>query len=538
MEARARNYILDKIVGLLQTFKARLPAPKTSEDIESGLSNATRPSPLNDALHPCSGCETCNRNSVSLSDNDPQGTTSRSNGRIESGINQQPQCVISPSMESIELEIYQQPHFTEGPARFVIANDGSKDCMALLVTDELIAKLRDLYEDDHHLSGKRGPLDYARREARTFETSTVEIKESIETAESPEEAEKLQEMVRRQEPRLLKKRQRRDEKSVKQLERNITSSKAYIHWVLDTAMKEADLLEAHRSLTPVTMTDIESESGTQEKIQQKAHEETDTENGRHDAAENVTDIVESRKQHSAVLANTEDVSEELQSHRQAAWDSYNEALMNMHEVQALFDDRQQSYETDLADYEEGFANGIYNISRSEFDRSKIRYGQEVTRALIDAEEEFEATKEQARAVGAIGSDYDDATDCYGCYEESWPENELASYLATKDWSHVLDWLGELPEPSRPEEMGLEAPDVDDWYADEIDPADSISQIDFDDSRKNIDRWENIRFDRWEEMRTQVNGPEVQMGFLVRSIETLKRRHSVSLCRSDAGEWDP
>ena len=77
--------------------------------------------------------------------------------------------------ESVEQSLNLQQQFTKGPSRFIMANDGSKDCMALLVPDDLIAPLRDLYEDSHHLSGKQGPLDYARREARRSESSIYEI---------------------------------------------------------------------------------------------------------------------------------------------------------------------------------------------------------------------------------------------------------------------------------------------------------------------------------------------------------------------------
>lgn len=515
-----RNYVLDKAVGLLQSFKTKLPL-KTSGDIESGMSDATQNPPIDGNLQHCPGHERSDNTLRDLGGDDTQD-------------------IDPPLHELVEERVNQQPQFTDGPARFVIASDGSKECMALLVTDTLIARLRDVYEDSHHLSGKQGPLAYARREVRSLESSIYHISESIQMAENHGEVEELQKMAQQQETQRLKICQRRDEleKGAKELERNVTSSKAHIQWVLDTAMKEADLLEEHRPLTPVAMTDIESNTGIPEEIPGETRNETGNQSGKQKAVQNVTEGADLPQDHSDISANEDNVPEELQSLRQAAWESYNENLATMHKVQAIFDNRQQSYETDLADYQQGFENGIYKISRSEFDRSKIHYGQKVTRALINAEEAFEAAKEEVQAIGAIGSDFDDDTSYYGYYEESWPETQLASYLATKDWGYVHDWLANFPEPNHPEEQAvdLEPPEVDDWYADEVDPADSISQVDFDDCRKDIDRWENIRFDRWEDMRTQVGGPEVQVGFLVRSIETLKRRHSVSLCTSTVGEW--
>lgn len=507
MGSRVRNFILDKAIGLLQSFKSRTLL-KTFDDFESGLLNSSQPPPTSNRSQ---YCPECGRSRNNLRELEIDGTTSPSNGPIGQGADRQPQ-------------------FTEGSARFITVKDGSKDCIALLVTDTLIAKLRDLYKDSHHRSAQQGPLDSACREAKNTETPMNETSGSTMVAGSEKRIGELEEIIQKQERRLLGSRWRRDD-----IEGGAKSSKAHILWILQNAMKEADLLEPHGPLTPVTVTDVDSELGTQE----ASHYTTNS--GEREAGEVVSDRADYAEQQFILLPDPDDSLEEGQLLRWKAWNSYNEALMTMQKVQALFDDRQDSYETDLADYQQGFANGIYSISRSEFDRSKIRYGQKVTRALINAEDSYEVAREQAQAVGAIGSDYNNAADCYDFYEESWPASRLASYLAEKDWIRVNEWLAKVPGleelPERNAELGLELerPEREDWFADEVDPADSISQVDFDEWRKDIDRWENIRFDRWEYMRAQVGGPEVQVGFLVRSIESLKRRHSIALFHSKIGE---
>ena len=516
IEGRVRNFILDRAVGLLQSLKSN-QLPKTFDDIESGLLNTSHTVPTNHEPQYCPGYERNRRMVGTLGREDIHATNSLSVGPIELGANQ-------------------QPRFTEGPARFITANDGSQDCMALLVTDTLLAKLHGLHEDSHHLLRKQGQVHHARRECRDFETSIRQIKE---TAENQAETVEFRETVQQHERRLLKLRQWRDEleDSVKQLEGRINSSKSHIQWTLHNAMQETDLLKPHRPLTPHTIIDTESEP----RIQNESHDDTSNEN--YNMVDIAADGVGGAAHRSTPRKDTDIAPEELQSIREKAWQSYNEALVTMHEVQSLFDNRQQSYETDLAEYQQGYANGIYNISRSEFDCSKIRYGMNVTRALITAEEAVEVAKEHAQAVDAIGYDYDDTSSCYSCYEESWPESELASYLATKDWSHVSEWLVRIPERGNAEarelllEPELKQSEVDDWYGDEVDPADSISQVDFDEWRKDIDRWEAIRFEQWEDMRSQVGGPKVQVGFLVRSTEFLKRRHSTSLCHPKDGVWE-
>ena len=533
MESRVRNFILDKAVGLLQSFKSKT-LPETFGDIESGLMNTFQILPTNNRSQHCPSRER-RRSIVEVLSGDETHCTRTSSpriGTIKQGVVQQCQSTISPSNEQ---RANQQPRFTDGPARFVTANDGSKECIALLVTNSLITKFRDLHGDSHHLKGKKETVKHARREAREIETSINQIKETIEEAKNQRQIEELEDILQQHQHGLHNIRQQRDEleNGVKQVERRVTSSRSDVEWVLHNAMKEADLLEPYRPLPTVSMT----YSKRERKYQREKRDDTNREDNI--VVENVTDGVDDPAQQPIRLEETDDTPEELQLIRQKAWESYNDALVTMHKVQALFDDQQQSYETDLADYQRGLANGVYDISRSDFDRSKIRYGQKLTQALINAEERFEAAKAHAQSVCAMGPDYDDVASYYDCYEESCPESQLTSYLATKDWSHIHKWvarnleLGEAEESTR----NLEQPGTDDWYGDEVDPADSISQIDFDEWRKDIDRWEAVRFDRWEDMRTRVGGPEVQVGFLVRSTESLKRRHSTSLCYPELGEWE-
>ena len=504
MERRLWIFVFDKAVALLRFFNFK-PSLEIPDDIECNLSTSAHPPQSNGRLQSHPSYAKSGSTSGDCAGDDTHSTS------------------LSPKVP-FNQEV-NQPQFSEGPARFLTAADGLNDCLALSVTDTLIPRLRDLYEDSHHLSGKRGPLDYARREAQSLESVISQSRDAIKMATNQEEVEVLQETLQRRETKLLKVRQRKDtlETDVKELERNIASYRAHIEWVLENAMKEANLLEPHRPLTPVTVSSVESEPGTEEVSHHYAN------NGKHSTVENLSDEADYPVKHSNLLAAASNAPEERQTE---ALESYNEVLVTMHKVQALFDDRQQSYETDLADYQEGFANGIYTISRSDFDRSKLRYGQKLTRALINAEEAVEAAKQHAQAIGALESDYHDANDYYGYYyEESCSEEEIASYLAAKDWSHVHEWLAEISEPVELEEYEVKRSTVDDQStADEVDPADSISQVDFDDYRRDIDRWEDLRYERWEAMRAQVGGPELQVGFLVRNVESLERRHSVPMCR--------
>ena len=488
MDTRVKRFLFKKAIGLLDVWKGR-PLTKSPGDIESGFLNATQHSPTKS--------QSQQRRNSEADNSCPQGTA------------------LASSTRHVELTSNQQPQFTEGPARFVVVNDGSRDCLALLVTETFVAKSRDLYEDSHHLSGKQGPLQQVRRDARDAETSMNLAKEALEVAEGQKQADELTEKAEKRKSTLLEARQRKDEieKGAKLLENSIAASREYTQWVLETAMGEADLLEPHRPLTPFMAADTEEDEDPNE-IPDQPYNENEIQNATGDA--DVPRQPEFSANDEEVPANSDEAPADEDSIRQAAWEDYNDKLETFHEVQAMFDNRQESYERDLAKYQQGFANGIYNISRSEFDRSKIRYGQKLTRALIDTEEAFEVAKEHAQAVGAIGSDYEQ-TNYFGYHEESMPEGQMASYIASKDFSDIYTWMTNVSETCDPNDN--EPVEIDDWDVKEVDHTDSISQIDFEEYRKPMDQWQ------YECALARGDGPEEYYLGPV-NIEFLERRHTI------------
>lgn len=501
MNTHVKNFFFKKAIGLLKTWKGKL-LPKTSADIESGLLNASQSPPTN-----------------KKSQYSPHGERNKRTPEKLGGDN------ACPHGRPIELKP-QQPEFTDGPARFVVVSDGSKDCLALLVTETFVAQSRDLYEDSHHLSGKQGPLQQVRRDARNAQAS-IDAMESLEVAESQEIADELKEIAQQRESKLLIARRQKDEieKRASLLENSIAASRAYTQWVVETAMREANLLDPHRPLSPFTAAGIEDDEDPSD-IHNRPQNQSGTKeaNNESEAQNTVQDADVPRQQpmvsvnNAEVPASSDEVSADEAFIRQAAWEDYNDKLATFHKVQAIFDDRQLAYETNLAKFQDGVKKGIYKMSRSEFDRNRVRHGQKITRALIDAEEAFDVAKAYAKAVGATGSDYEQ-TNYFSNHEESMPEGQMALYNASQDFTDIYTWMDKVPETDDPNDF--EAVEVDDWDAKEVDQTDSISQIDFEEYRKSIDQWQ------YECALARGDGPE-EYYFGPVNIEFLERRHSVSL----------
>lgn len=378
-----------------------------------------------------------------------------------------------PDDDHIELEKISQPQFTKGPSRFVLAKDGSRDCVALLVNETFLAKLRDLFHEVQDLSVLEGPLVHAKMDLRNIEDAMQKGQDALETAESEEEAAKYQRFMEQQTFERSRIRRWKDDlkKEHDQVNGNLEFSRSHTQWALEEAMRQADLLGPERPLPAILLRKEESED-TEEEAE-------------------VTEYQMPAPVHEASVASDDEEAEVSQEElqRQAAYHEFVERSQYLDTVQEKFDSQGGLYRENVAEYQEMVAAGTTTMSRSDFDRRKVRYGQQLTRALIDAEEEFEEARERAQDLGAIGSDYGHDF-YYGAeYEESWPENKIADYNASQDWGFVEHWMDNIPDSTS--QTDVDSVEVDTWDAEEVDVNDSISMIDCEDYRQDIDRHRRI-----------------------------------------------
>ena len=448
---------MSKAYGLLQVFKEKLLL-EVQTDVESGPSDPSRPW------------------SIDYPSNEPPKFN-----------NVHVPCTFPNSSDQVERAETPQPKFTRGPARFIVANDGSENCTALLVTESLMSKLCDLFEASLQLENKSGPLEHAKIDAHEAQISADEAKESLERAESPKSVQELQ-SFQQQERVLYKACRRRDrlEDECRDIERSVDIARDHTLWVLNIAIKEANLLRPHTPLSAISAGVDESDDESEHSLQQES---------RISASEDYT----------------EPPLNEPEQLRQAALQELDKRSQTLDVVQAKFDNQKSLYEENLAEYQQGFENGTFSFSRTEFDCRKLQYGQKLTRALINAEEAYDRAEEHAKAVGAIGSSVHDLS--YGHYKESLPDDHMASYIAMKDWSFVSHWLANVPGADMLQEPntwdireytedgewneGQERPNSargsehDDWDVPEAEIQDSASAIDYDFNRKNLDRWQQL-----------------------------------------------
>ena len=445
-----------------RTYRGTLPA-KVPKDIESRSPSLIQPQPQNNAAGAAGNCpQSQDTESLGVNHEDPADAS------VDA-----PAENTDPEDDHIRHQDLQQPQFTEGASRFVLAKDGSRDCVALLVNETFLAKLRDLFQEERDLSILDAPLCHAKMDLRNIEWSVQEAQTALETVQSEEEAENYQEIMEQRTIELHKTRRWKDELEEERgmVKGNLELSRNHTQWVLETAMREADLLGPEKPLPAILL----REEGPQEIEEEIAVPERST--------STQSSVASTARDHGEVEVSPEEVQ------RREAYEEFIERSEYLNTVQEKFDGQGFLYRENLAEYQEMAAAGTTNMSRSNFDRRKVQYGQQLTRALIDAEEEFEEARERAQALGAIGSDYGHEF-YYGAeYEESWPENKITEYNASQDWSFVEGWMEGIPDSTT--QADGDPVEMDEWDAGEVDVNDSISIMDCEDYRQEIDRYRRI-----------------------------------------------
>lgn len=448
-------------LGLLRNFRGRLPA-KNLRDIASTQPELIQSPPQDD---------TTNANENALQPQDTFNLVGDQDEHINSS-----SAKLVTSDNTNENEEPPQPQFTEGPPQFVIAKDGSKDCVALLMSEGFLAKMRDLFQAERDISALDGPIYHANMDAKSIESAVKKAKESLEIGENEEKVEEYQTFIEQRSAELLRINRRRNEleKERELVQGKLELSRSHTQWVLETAMRKADYLGPEKPLPAILLRD-EGIEYPEENVGALEHEMP----------------VQSPAVSVASDPEEVEVSEE-ESQRRAAYDEFIDRSQLLDAVRTDFDDQRDNYRENLAMFQQKVEAGTSKMSRSAFDRRSVQYGQQLTRALIDAEEAFEEARERAQALGAISSDYGHEF-YYGAeYEESWPENKIAEYNASQDWSFIEGWMDDIPPTDTTNQADVESVvDVDEWDAEEVDVNDSISVIDCEEYRQDIDRYRRI-----------------------------------------------
>ena len=360
--------------------------------------------------------------------------------------------------------------FTEGPARFVMSNDGSKDCIALLVPATFVDKLAELFESERKIGAIEGQLYHARSDVRDLESSLDNIQNSLKAAKTQESAEALGRRIGLQGYDLqdIRRRLKQLEEAYSLAELESSRARNHTNYVLESAMEAAGLLKHPSPAAP-----------------QKAPSLTDAVD--HGDDDHIIGRNAEFIEQGPVNPNspTERAKSAKGLAQQEVLERLGESRYKYDQAQALFDSRNDLYDHNLAEYQLRTANGECPFSRSEFDRKAVVWGQQVTGALIYAEAVFDQAREAARAMKATNSTIDEVSrdpSDMSELDELWGDHASEKRRAIDAWASNVEASSECSGDVEVD---------DDWDAGTVQVWDSVSAVDYGTYGKQIVRWQGI-----------------------------------------------
>lgn len=413
-------------------------------------------------------CEVSNTIERELAPFEPQKMHTKSN----------PEDLDDERSESacIKLEEPQQgPPYAIGESRILLVDDGVKDSLAMLLTEEMVDKVNTMRKERQAIKQKIKTVDAVVMEVLDL-TIELESKESeIERARNQAQKAQLMHAWNILQSKIQKAEDKKDglQQEVNFLEACLKDSGSSFHETI------ADVLDNAALLDPLD--------------QEQQPEADDAE----EAIEGESESVITRGSVDSLLS-----SDEL--FRRAAAAEAEESFGRLIYVQGKFDDRQIDYERRLTQFHEREADGTIKCSRTDFDCRELQHVQKITRNLIIAEERHKKAVEQLEVVGLPhyqndrDHEYIDSDFSGSVIMDIEPvEISRASNPRIEAWqSAISEFIGSETATE------IAQADLDSWDAKTVDHIESVSVVDTEEYVEQIKRWQMHCSSLREEQPTQ------------------------------------
>lgn len=253
-----------------------------------------------------------------------------------------PRVTNLPAEVSVEqsegmVDLHDTPSYTEGSSRVILTNDGTKACLALLLTDEMVSKINQISTLDRQVRALKGKFHDADCAASIAQMYLDESSDLINVTE-----EKMTKMEEKRDKTLKRKQQIAD---------ILTSYKNKLAFARDQLQERfEDALHGAGLFT----------SKPDDEIAVEVPDDSETQ-------------LPKQMPGSTSYTDTTSITVEHQN-RLAAYESMKERKEELQELQDIFDDREQRYDQEILSYRQAVENGDCWLSRSLFDRMWISEG--------------------------------------------------------------------------------------------------------------------------------------------------------------------
>ncbi|KAI4211198.1 MAG: hypothetical protein LQ351_005996 [Letrouitia transgressa] len=428
---------------LLNKSHIEMAEPNTPENSVSHTSSPSH------EIHP----ETASRNSTSMDYNDKRKT--------------------QDEFESKGLDIH--PPYTDGPIRVIMANDGYKNCLALLLTAELVDKVNQIAARNLRLKHIETNLKRVAGEELLHRALVKYKEEQYNESEDDKVLQKIQiEMGQHQELMAEASEQKKNlEARCETLRFNLAYSRAQSQEMLEQALGQLDLLS-----------DPEAELREEDSYR---HGDGVTSQVREENASSGHD----RSQTSTIDFDLDEV------YRNTVKECYMNRKQAVFEIGNAFDSREKNLAEEKAEYQRRVREGTCFYTQTEFDILALQDFQELTKTYREAEHAFEEAYNEARALKVL-----DPRDAH--YQESgfsywnggYPSSGEQYMKKSAPTSRINHWLSQLSMSEELSTKGEENIELQQQAEEGCDIAsatmsESWSCVDLSQNRRRIDHWRKI-----------------------------------------------
>ena len=318
-------------------------------------------------------------------------------------------------IQTYQPEFQHDLQYTDGPARIVGMRDGSKNCIALLLTEDMVAKLREITEVNRRLELVESSFEDAKGEAAIAEASMDQIKDSLDSADSHEEANRIRAEMEAMEPNLLQVCEKRDELEVHftNLKISLESARAYSHDLFERVLEEADLLPVPEPEPEIIPSTSDMSLPRRESITSKRSGES--------------------------LLSLDAL------YRQATMKEIEMRATELSDLYDMFDDRRARYNRERLEWADAVREGQTFMTQTQFDNclldSEIQTGQD----LIEMEAAQDEALSRARKLGVFQYTWDQESNFADDDDDGYTlscENDLK---ASCDRVFIHDWMDSIPD---------------------------------------------------------------------------------------------
>ncbi|KAL8920534.1 MAG: hypothetical protein Q9172_004461 [Xanthocarpia lactea] len=374
------------------------------------------------------------------------------------------------------------PPYTEGAAQIILANDGSKDCLALLLTSEIVTKI-------DQIATRSRRLDFIKRDLRKMkrevESGTNMIEYKTDALQDTNDQGKINQINIETDDT-----QRRLAAAVKCIDAiedeiltltdNLAFSREQCQEIFEDVLGREDLLmvpdpELAREVDPTSP--CAEDYNVEQSVGQIATQ----------------DLEAQRNEEESIGVESEDVV------RRMAKNDFEEKRNIFYALDEAFEHRQENLAAEKAEYLRRVQEGTCDLTQTEFDLLALKDFQTMTANLKHAEEAFEDAFRRAKQLGLL-----DEQDAY--YQQSvfsersggYPmsmEHAMIGCAPTKRIDYWQDSVDESQgtglEPWANPELEPEHREMEDCDIRSVAISDSWSCVDWTRNRRRIDRWRGI-----------------------------------------------